>query len=131
MTKARDTRWRMCSICQRPTRAADGICDRHQLVHGAGLLAKTKPTKAQRDRTRQAQLEGLIAQGFDLSLAGDRHISVRCSQCEALVINGTACHETGCPHITHECHGCNARVARGIRYCDSCSGWDGFNEEGL
>jgi hypothetical protein len=67
-----------------------------------------------------AELDMLLARGFDRTRVYPNSLAPRCSQCEALVINGVACHETGCPNMTHECTGCNAIIPARQRYCEDC-----------
>ena len=78
-----------------------------------------------RRKTREAQVAGLLARGFDLTTVtrgdGSVYIRPRCSQCETLVLNGQACHELGCPNQRHECDECETLIGRRERLCEDCA----------
>ena len=82
--------------------------------------------KSQRSdkRTRDAQLEGLEARGFNATYSEvTDSILVSCDQCAALCINGTATHEHGCPNTTKECSECSCQMPARPAHrtvCDAC-----------
>jgi hypothetical protein len=62
-----------CRVCRRPTRAPDGVCDRHRLAQGAGLAAPSSAPQAARRQPKRwycGMCERQFTRGGDCPLCG-------------------------------------------------------------